>query len=539
MLGHLLLVLLTFFSLLAASGCAPSNGSAPDSRTLVYGRGGETDKLDPIHVDTGESVKVIVNLFDTLVTYADDGVEIVPSLAEKWETSDDGLTWTFHLRPDVLFHDGTPLTSTAVVYSFERLLKPGHPDVHWDVIPYAESYKDIAGVKAIDDRTVQFTLKQPSAVFLTHLAMFPASIVCPKAVKELGKQFAVRPVGTGPFQFGNWTRDQELSIVAFDRHWRGRPRLDRVIFVPVIESAVRIEQLKRGEIQLTDDLPPAELTALEREPGICIQRQTGMNVAYLSIQNDKPPLDNVKLRRAIAMAIDKRKLIDLVYDGRGTPAVNPVPPTVFGANGTITDRPHDLEQARRLVEEAAQESGFTLPLKLDLFLSNSPRPYMQRPQETAVFIQQALAEIGIEVHLVTSEFTQHVQRLCRGEHQLALIGWIADEPDADNFLYHLLDPDNINDLGGNNNCRYRNARFHELLEAARRELDPNQRQSLYHQAQQLVFDDVPLVPLVHTDLSVAHRKELAGYHLHPTALVFLKDAVLQSDLPDPSKTTQK
>jgi peptide/nickel transport system substrate-binding protein len=528
MSGRLLFLLLAAMSWMAVGGCNPPSSQSL-SGTLVYGRGGETDKLDPIHVDTGESVKVIVNLFDTLVTYADNGIEIVPALAEKWETSDDGLKWTFYLRPNVTFHDGTLLTADAVVYSFDRLLRPGHEDVHWDVIPYAESYKELANVRAVDERTVEFTLERPSAVFLTNLAMFPASIVSPKAVKALGKQFAVKPVGTGPFRFDHWTRDQELSIVAFDNHWRGRPKLDRVIFVPVMESAVRIEQLKRGEIQLADDLPPAELTVLERTPDIAVQRQVGMNVAYLSIQNDKPPLNNLKLRQAIAMAINKRKLIDLVYDSRGTAAVTPVPPTVFGACPAVEDRPYDVAKARQLVEEAAAEAGFSSPLKLDLFMSNSPRPYMQRPQETAVFVQQALAEIGIEVHLVSSEFTQHVQRLSRGEHQLALIGWIADAPDADNFLYHLLDPDNINDLGGNNNCRYRNQKFHNLLAEARQELAPEKRKALYCRAQQMVFDDVPLVPLVHTDLSVAHRKELAGYHLHPTAMVYLKDAFLKPE----------
>jgi peptide/nickel transport system substrate-binding protein len=453
-------------------------------------------------------------------------VELVPSLAEKWETSDDGTKWTFHLRPGVKFHDGTPLDAEAVKFSFERLTRPGHPDVHWDVIPYAESYKDIAEIQAIDDLTIEFTLKQPSAVFLNNLAMFPASIVSPTAVKKHGRQFAVNPVGTGPFKFAHWTRDQELAIIAFDEHWRGRPKLNQVIFVPVIESAVRIEQLKRGEIQIADDLPPSELQTLETEPGIVVERQTGMNVGYLSMQNEKPPLDNRKLREAIWLAIDKARLIDLVYDGRAQPAVNVVPPTVSAANQSIEDRPHDLRRAKKLVEEAAKESGFTLPLKLDLFLSNSPRPYLQRPQETAVFIQQALEQIGIEVRLVTNEFTQHVQRLSRGEHQLGLIGWIADAPDPENFLYHLLDPDNINDLGGNNNCRYRSEKFHEVLKQAKTELDAPKREQLYQQAQQIAFDDIPMVPLVHTDLSVARRDNLKNYHLHPTALVYLRSVEL-------------
>ena len=513
--------------LLTVVGCGPAGSSPSLTNTLIYGRGGETDKLDPIHVDTGESVKVIVNLFDTLVTYANESVQIEPGLAERWEASDDGLRWTFYLRPGVKFHDGSLLTAEAVKFSIDRLITPNHSAVHWDVIPYAESYRDIAAVKALDERTVEFTLKQPSAVFLANLAMFPASIVSPQAVEKSGKEFAVKPVGTGPFRFVNWRRDEELTIAAFDDHWRGRPKLDRVIFVPVIESAVRIEQLKRGEIHIADDLPPAELATLEGEPGITVQRQDGMNVGYLSIQNDKPPLDNRKLREAIWYAIDKQRLIDVVYDGRAQAAINPVPPKMFAYNDSIRDRSFDINKAKSLVIEARKEAGFSLPLKLDLFVMASPRPYMQRPQETAVFIKQALEPIGIELRIVTNEITQHFQRLCRGEHQLALSGWFADNADPDNFLYHLLDPDNINDLGGNNTCRYRNPQVHEILLAAKRELDPAKRQTLYRQAQQIIFDDAPMVPLVHTDLTVSQRAELKGFRLHPTAMVYLRNAYLE------------
>lgn len=519
--------LLLILAPLAIAGCAPTTAPLSLSNTLIYGRGGETDRLDPIHVDTGESVKVIVNLFDTLVTYADDSVEIVPALAAKWETSGDGLKWTFHLRPGITFHDGTPLTADGVKFSIDRLIVPGNPQAHGDVIPYAESYREIAQVRSIDELTVEFTLKQPSAVFLANLAMFPASIVSPNAVQTLGREFSIRPVGTGPFKFANWTRDQELTIAAFDEHWRGRPKLDRVIFVPVIESAVRIEQLRRGEIHVADDLPPAEMATLENVPGIIVQRQDGMNVGYLSIQNEKPPLDNRKLREAIWHAIDKQRLIDLVYDGRARPAVNPVPPTMFAYNDAIVDRGFDVAKAKSLMAEASQEDGFTLPLKLELFVMASPRPYMQRPQETAVFIQQALGPIGIDLRIVTSEITQHFQRLCRGEHQLALSGWLADNADPDNFLYHLLDPDNINDLGGNNTCRYRNREVHKLLLAAKSERNRDKRVGLYRHAQQIIFDDAPLVPLVHTDLTVAQRTELQGFRLHPTAMVYLRNAYLK------------
>jgi peptide/nickel transport system substrate-binding protein len=527
---HALITSICAIALTTLAGCGASNDPGDMSNgktTFVYGRGGETDKLDPIHVDTGESVKPITNLFDTLVAYKDDSLDLVPSLAERWETSDDGLRWVFHLRKGAKFHDGTLLDAAAVKFSLERLMVEGHPDVHWDVMPYVENYRMIESIRLIDTHSLEFTLKEPSAVFLANLAMFPASIVSPAAVKKHGKQFAVQPVGTGPFRFKSWQRDQQMILEAFDDHWRGRPKIDRVIFVPVVEAAVRIEQLRRGEIQLADDIPPAELAVLEKEPGIVVQRGPGLNVGYLSLQNDKPPLNHAKVRQAIWHALDKQKLIEQIYDGRAIPAWGVVPPGMFAYHPELKDREFNPDLAKQLMEQAAAEHGFKLPVTLDLFIMASPRPYMPRPQETAVFIKQALAPIGIDVRIITNEITQHFQRLSRGEHQMGLAGWLADNPDPDNFLYNLLDLDNIHDLGGENNSRYRNEEVHKLLTAAQSELDQERRKSLYLQAQEIIFADAPLIPLVHTDLSVALRDEVTGYQLHPSAMVYLRNVGLK------------
>jgi peptide/nickel transport system substrate-binding protein len=509
-------------------GCSPSSG--PAANTLIYARGGEAERLDPIHISSGESVKVVNNLFDTLVTFADESTQIVPCLAERWQTSADGRTWTFELRANVKFHDGTPLDAQAVVFTFQRLIEAKHPHVYYDVIPYAPDYQDIVRVRSAGPLTVVFELREPSAVFLANLTMFPASIVSPAAVKKLGKRFGDAPVGTGPFRFVRWTRDQELVLAAFD-HWRGRPQLDHLIFVPVVEGAVRAEQLERGEVHLVDDLPPSEFAALAERPDLVVQRQLGMNVGYLTMQTEKPPLNLLKVREAIALAIDKRRLIDVAYSGQGQAAVSILPPSMWAWHDGLVDRPHDIQRAKALLAEAQREGGFALPLKLDLFVMKGARPYMQQPQETAIFIKQSLQPIGIEARIVINEMSLHIQRLSRGEHQLGLIGWTTDNCDPDNFLYPLLDSDNINDTGGNNNSRYRNAEFHALLFDARRELDRERRKQLYRRAQELVFRDVPVLPLVHTDVRVAQRRELVGYKLHPSAAVWLREARFQPARP--------
>ncbi|MEZ6071237.1 MAG: ABC transporter substrate-binding protein [Pirellulales bacterium] len=514
------------------AGCgAPGNGANDGAATLIVGRGGEAESLDPIHIETGEAVKVVVNLYDTLVAYDEETIGLVPGLAREWETSDDGLRWTFHLREGVRFHDGTPLDADAVVFSFNRLIVDDNPHAHSGIMPYAPAYDVIEAVRAVDPLTVEFTLKNPSAVFLANLAMFSAGIVSPTAVEQEGADFATHPVGSGPFRFVRWTRDQELILAANEDYWDAPPGVDRLIFIPVIESAVRVAQLRRGEIHIADNLPPAEVNVLADDADIAVQTTPGMNLAYLAIQNERPPLDNVKLRRAIAHAIDKKALIDVAYDGSAQPAVNPLPMTMWSWDDSISDRSYDVERARELVEEAAAESGFALPLDLSLYVMASPRPYMQQPMETAVFIKEALKPIGINVRIVTNEIGQHFQRLGRGEYDLGLAGWSTDNCDPDNFLYQLLDEDNINDLGGNNNCRYRSAAVHKRLLAAQQELDRDRREQLYREAQELIFADAPMVPLVHSDVRLALRGDVKGFHLHPTALFRLRRAELARPTP--------
>ena len=502
------------------TGCG---GPVAPQDTLIYGRGGDADGLDPIHTDVGETVKVLVNLYDTLVTYHDRTLEIVPALATHWETSADGRTWTFHLRPGVTFHDGTPFNAEAVKYSFERLLQPDHPDVYSEVVPFRPTFDEIDRIEIVDPLTIVFHLKRTDAVFLENLCMYAAMIVSPTAVKKHGPDFTSNPIGTGPFQFVNWERDEQLVLEAFDDHWRGAPKVSRVVFVPTSESAVRAMQLERGEIHIADNLPPATLDALAELPQIEIQEQQAINVGYLTMQTQQPPLDNPKLRRAIGHAIDKAQLVRDYFGGYATPATNMMPPSLWGYNDEIEDRAFDLDKARELMQQAQAESGFDLPLELTLFVMDRPRPYMQLPRETAVFIKDQLKQIDIDVRIVQSEINEHFRRLSNGEHDLGLAGWLSDNNDPDNFLYVLLNSDNIR-TGGTNHSRYRNAEVDRLTEAAKQVLDRGRREAMYRRVQEIVFADTPTVPLVHTTIRIAHRKEVQGYYLHPGTLVRLRNA---------------
>jgi peptide/nickel transport system substrate-binding protein len=509
-------------------GCSSSGGSSGGSsagggNTLIYAQPEDPKTLDPINTDIAEAVHVITNLFDTLVTYHDETTELVPALAERWETSDDGLVWSFYLRSGVKFHDGTPLNSEAVKVSLERLIVPDHPLAFDKARPYQSSYNMIASVLTPDEQTVVLKLKHPSAILLANLAMFPASIVSPAALEKHKGAFSENPVGTGPFRFVKWRRDQQLVCAANDDYYAGRPEIDNLVWVPVKENATRVQRLARGEVHIAENLTPVEMETLQDNPRLVVEEQIGLNVAYLTMQNEKPPLDNLKVRRAIYMALDKRALIKIGYAGHADAAVSMVPPAMWGHDSQFDVPPYDPAAAKKLLEEAAAEGGFSLPLKLSLAVMNQARPYLQQPAAISGYVQEALAAIGIEVTIEQRDVNQHFDHLMEGKHQLGLAGWNSDNSDPDNFLYSLLDPDNAVSPG-NNLSRYRSERFHELMLAGQKEMDEEKRLAIYREAQELVAQDLPIVPLVHTKLRVARARNLQGFHLHPTGLIRLKDA---------------
>lgn len=522
-------------SLALIAGCWNSGSSSSDGggSVLVYGRGGDADSLDPVKTSSGESVTVLTNVFDTLVTYDDtpgispqDKLKIVPALAESWTTSDDGLVWTFKLREGVKFHDGTPFDADAAVFNLERCRA--------QAVGYAANFSAIDTIEKTGDHEIVLRLKQPSPILLNNLALFAASIGSPTAIQDDEDGFSRHPVGTGPFKFVSWQPKQKLTLAAYDEHWRGKPGVDRVVIVPVDENAARVQMLERGEIHIADNLPPSALDELAKRPEIEILSDPGQNVGYLSMNNEKAPLDDVDVRQAIWQAIDRQRLVDVVYAGHAVPAYTLVPPTVTAHEPEIAamsqaERPFDPAAARAKIEAVARARGLSLPIKLRFFVMKQPRPYMQQPLETANFIRDALQEIGIDAEISTIDLRQYWQRLQRGEHELALAGWTSDNNDPENFLYNLLDYDHIHDDGGNNLSRFRNEEMHGWLMAAQTEMDPAKREAYYRDAQRLVFDQAPLVPLVYTTVRTAERKEVEGFDLHPTGLTKLRHARLADE----------
>jgi len=505
---------LAALALAAAPGCG---GSALDGDTIVFVRGADSKKLDPADVTDGESVVVVNQLFENLVTHAPATPELVPGLATAWTVSEDGRTWTFTLRPGVKFHDGTDCDAAAVKFSLDRLVHKDNAYRFGGNFSYDENYQMIESVEAPDAGTVVLRLRAASAVLLPNLAMFPACIVSPTAMQAAGEGFARHPVGTGPYRFVRWVADEAIELTRFDGYWGPRAGVTRVIFVPVQEQRSRLERLRRGEANMMNTVDFAFVAEIEADPALRYDRVDGMNFSYLAMNNDRKPFDDPRVRRAVAHAIDKAALITLAYYGFGKPGVNPMPPTIPGYHDGIADYPHDPAKAKALLAEAGYPDGFDT----DLWAMPNPRPYMPKPQECGQILKEQLKAVGIRATIKSPPWAEYLERTGSGEHSLCVLGWNTDNGDPDNFLNVLLGARNARPKGANNVSFYRDAPVQAWCDEAQGLVDPAARHALYRRVQEKIHADVPMVPLAYMPEGMALRREVQGYVVNPIGIVRL------------------
>lgn len=526
--------LLLLFSLLVVwslSACGPTAGTGGDQGqggtesqgggTFIFGRGADSTSLDPINVTDGESLIVTDNLFNTLVDYKPDSTEVVPSLAKEWKTSEDGLTWTFTLQEGVKFHDGTDFAADDVVYNFNRWMDPKHPQHKGDFGYYAYMFGGFKGdqghvikeVVAKDKYTVEFYLNFPQAPFLNNLAMSPFGIASPEAIEKYGEKFGEHPVGTGPFKFMEWKKGDSITVEKYTDYWKkGLPKLDKVIFRSIPDNSNRYTALKNGEIDLMTGLNPEDVASVKENQKLQLFLRPSMNVGYLAFNTKVKPFDDPKVRQALNMTVNKKEMIDSFFAGLAEPAVNPMPPSLWGYNDQIEDYSVDLEKAKSLLAEAGFPNGF----ESDLWYMTEPRDYMPNGQKVAEVLQADFAKVGVKVKLVTYDWTTYLDKTGKGEHPMALMGWTGDNGDPDNFLYVLLDKDNARTPDAGNIAFYASDPLHDLLIKAQRSSNKDERIQLYKEAQKLIHTDAPWIPLVHTTPPIAAIREVKGYVPHPT-----------------------
>lgn len=507
--------LFAFIAVLVSFATAPASALGQTGGVLIYGRGGDSVSLDPAKETDGESLNVCDNIFDTLVQFKDGSTEIEPGLAEKWDVSADGLNYTFHLRPGVKFHDGTPMNADAVVFSLMR-----QHDTKHEAYKYSQMWaywqdmgmdKLVALISKVDDKTVRMTLKTPSAPFLANMAMSFASIVSPAAVRKHKQEFARNPVGTGPFKFVSWTKNEKIVLDAFGEFWGGKPKLGRVIFRSYPDSSTRLNAFLAKEIHMMNLPTPDQVNVIrQKRPEAKIVEEPAMNVAYLAFNTTKGPFAKPKVRQALNMAVNKEAIIKGVYAGMGVPAVNPIPPSLWGYNSTIAPYSYSQAKAKQLLAEAGYPKGFDS----ELFYLPVSRPYMPDAKRVAEAIQADFKAVGVKVQLTTHEWAVYLDKTKKGEHPMALMGWTGDNGDPDNFLNVLLSGDNAKPPASNI-AFYDNVKVTQILRDAQKVTVQKKRADLYREAQKLIHQDAPWIPLAHSRVAMPMDPKVQGFTLQP------------------------
>jgi len=496
--------------LLGVGALAPV--AAQPAGTLVVGLVAEPVNLDPAQVTDLNSNRVGRRIVETLVTFPDESTQVVPGLAESWAISKDGLKYTFKLRKGVSFHDGTPLNAEAVKFSIERQIIPEHPFNKLGKYPFANYFfGNVKAVEAVDPQTVEFILKEPRASFLAVLTAGAASIVSPTAVRKLGVDYPLTPVGTGPFKFVAWDRGQRVVLEKNAGYWKHPVKIDRVIYRPIVEGQARLTELLTGALDLIVDTPPDFVPQLESNPKVMVLKQVGVHVWYLGINNQKKPFDDKRVRQALNYAvINKEALVRDVLKGTGSFSRGPVLPNTWGADAALKAYPYDPERAKKLLAEAGYPSGFSTTLWVPESGSG-----MQLPVAMSTVIQSNLKAVGVNVALQTMEWGAYLAKLRTKEQDLFALSWMAGNEDPDLVMYPLLHSSQWTP-NGPNRALYKNEKYDELLHQARLTTDQKKRAELYREAQRILVDDAPWVFVDHEIQTAAHARRVQGFKLHPS-----------------------
>jgi len=501
-------------------GSGPNgSGTAVGPNTLVFGRNQDAVRLDPAIVTDGMSLNVSRVTMEGLTQYALGSFEIEPCLATSWTVSPDGKTWRFKLRHGVRFQDGTPFNADAVKFNFDRWrlrdnpwhkLLQGNSEYSYYESQFGGFPGAITDVTVVAPDEVEFRLSKSVAPMLANLAMPAFSISSPTAMKKEGEDYFRQPIGTGPYTVAEWVKDDHITLTAFPGYWGAKAKIPTVILRDIPDASTSMLALQKGDIDGWEYPRPDDVPTLTDDHNLTIYHQPPNNLLYIAINTQRPPFDNVLVRRAINEAIDANAIVKNFFDPSAKVATDFLPLAVW-PHPNQTSYDYNPAAARRLLAQAGFPHGFSTTL----WYMTLPRPYVSEPQRVAEAIQADLRAVGINATLQGFEWGPYLDKTQRGDHSLALAGWTGDNGDPDNFLYALLDKDSAIPPGAQNVCFWKDEDFHRLMIAAQQTVDRSQRAKYYLQALQIVHDQAPTVPLVHTAPPIVFKRSVLGYIPNP------------------------
>jgi len=512
---------------LTVLGAAALIALAPaTAKTLVFCSEGSPENFYPGINTTGTSFDANTQIYSRLVDFEAGGTKVIPGLAERWTVSPDGKEYTFFLRKGVkwqankLFTPTRDMNADDIIFMVERQWKEDNP--YFKVTSSNHTYfgdmgmpKLLKSVQKVDDYTVKMTLNQPEAPFVSGFAMEFSGVQSKEYADAMLKagtpeKIDQEPIGTGPFMLVQYQKDAIIRYKANPTYYRGKAKIDDLVFAITPDASVRWAKLQKGECHVMPYPNPADLDAMRKDPKITVLEQAGLNIGYLGYNVTKKPYDDVRVRKAMNMAMNKKAIVEAVYLSTGVAAKNPIPPTQWSYNDSIKDDPYDPAAAKKLLAEAGYPNGF----ETDLWAMPVQRPYNPNAKRIAELMQADLAKIGVKAEIKSFEWGEYRKRVQNGEHQAAMLGWTGDNGDPDNFLATLLSCDAARP-GGGNTAKWCYKPFDDLIQKAKITSDQAERTKLYMQAQVIFKEQAPWFTIAHAVQLKPVRKEVIDFKLSP------------------------
>lgn len=503
--------------------------------TFVYCSEGSPSSFNPQLTTDGTSSNASAKtVYDRLVDFKYGTTDIIPGLATEWDISKDKKSYTFKLRHGVKFHTTpyfTPsrdLNADDVVFSIDRQRLADNPyhkvgGGNYEYFEGMEMGAIIKNVVKVDDYTVRIELNRPEAPFLANMAMGFMSILSKEYADTLAKenkkeQIDNEPIGTGPFVFSRYQKDNLIRYKKFDSYWGEQAKSENLVFVITPEASVRYQKLKNGECHLIIEPSPADIDAMKKEARIKLLSEAGLNVGYLAMNVKKKPFNNRLVREAINHALNKEAYIQAIYHGHAQVAKNPLPPTIWSYNEDIKGYDYNPEKAKALLKKAGYAKGF----ETELWTLPVTRPYNPNGKKMGEMMQADLAKVGIKVKLVSFDWPTYLKKSREGEYQMIQMGWTGDNGDPDNFLAVLLGCPAVE--AGSNLARWCNKDFEKLIEKAKLATSVADRSALYKKAQEIFHKEAPWVPIAHSTIFRAMSSDVEGYQIDPLGHDIFKTA---------------
>lgn len=506
--------------------CGAGAVAAAPAKPLVYCADASPEGFDPSLWDSASTSNVTSQIFQGLVGFVRGGTALEPQLASAWLIAPDAKTFTFTLRRGVKFHT-TPyfmptrdLDADDVLFTFTRLIDPklAYNRAFPATFVYSQSLglaNMIEAIDKLDDYTVRFRLKSPNVTFLSYFAMSFAGIHSAEYAAQLlaaGQAPAInnRPVGTGPFKFKSYKKDDVVRMLPHEAYWASPQKTSQLIFAISREPSVRVQKLAAGECHVAAALRDIDIGALDKRREVQILKKQALNISYLSFNMKKPPTDQRLVREALDIAVDRNALFKVLFPrGDAMQAVSAFPPAIAGYNAALKNQ-FDPARAKALLAQAGFAQGF----ELDLWALPISRPTNPNGLLMAQMIQHDWARIGVRTTIKTYEWGEYLKRANNGEHNVYMSGWSGDTGEADDFL-----APNLSCAANKSGVKFCNADFDRLIDRARGETDAEQRDALYREAQAIFKRERPWITMAHSSVYIPIRRDVKGFVMSPNGSV--------------------